>query len=213
MHDRLEGERETLGLFLTGHPVDEYLPEIRRFCRTRIADLRPADTNQTAVGVVVSNRTRRGRRGAMGFLELDDRSGRIEANLFGEVYDQNRAKLEKHAILVIEGTVQSDEFTQGQKLRAERVMTLEEARNRLAGRIVLSLARRSTDNETVADLKTILDRHRNPEGCPVAVDYSGTGVFGCVALSDAWRVNAADALLSELRETFGKDAVVLEYGS
>ena len=47
----------------------------------------------------------------------------------------------------------------------------------------------------------------------MAVDYSGSGVFGCVALGDAWRVNAADALLSELRDTFGKDAVVLEYGS
>lgn len=212
-HDRLEGERETLGLFLTGHPVDEHLAEIRRICPTRIASLRPSDSNQNVAGVVVSNRTRRGRRGAMGFVELDDRSGRIEANLFGEVYDRYRAKLEKHAILVIEGTVQSDEFTQGHKLRAERVMTLEEARNRLAGRIVLSLARQSTNNETVADLKAILGRHRNPEGCPVAVDYSGTGVFGCVALSDAWRVDATDSLLDDLRDTFGKGAVVLDYGS
>lgn len=212
-HDRLEGERETLGLFLTGHPVDEYLAEIRRFCRTRIAALRPADTNQTAAGVVVSNRTRRGRRGAMGFVEIDDKSGRIEANLFGEVYDRYRAKLEKDAILVIEGTVQNDEFTQGLKLRAERVSTLEEARNRHAGRIVLRVARQTVNGETVADLKAILGRHRNAEGCSVAIDYAGTGAFGCVRLSDAWRVDATDALLGELRDTFGNDAVVLDYGS
>ena len=212
-HDLLEGERETLGLFLTGHPVDEYLAEIRRFCRTQIADLRPADANQTAVGVVVSSRTRRGRRGAMGFVEIDDKSGRIEANLFGEVYERNRAKLERHAILVIEGTVQSDEFTQGHKLRAERVLTLEEARSRHAGRIVLSIARQTTNTETVADLKTILGRHRNPDGCSVAIDYSGAGVFGCVVLGDVWRVDATDALLGELRDTFGEDAVALGYGS
>ncbi|MDE0441509.1 MAG: DNA polymerase III subunit alpha [Gammaproteobacteria bacterium] len=212
-HDRLEGERETLGLFLTGHPVDEYLPEIRRFCRTPIAELRPADANQTAVGVVVSNRTRRGRRGAMGFVEIDDRSGRIEANLFGEVYDRYRAKLEKHAILVIEGTVQSDEFTQGHKLRAERVMTLDEARKHHAGRIVLRTARQAIDPGTVADLKTILGRHRNADGCSVAVDYVGAGACGCVVLGDAWRVDATDALLGELRDAFGEDAVDLGYGS
>ena len=212
-HDRLEGERETLGLFLTGHPVDEYLGEIRRFCRTPIATLRPADTTQTAAGVVVSNRTRRGRRGAMGFVELDDKSGRIEANLFGEVYDRYRAKLEKHAILVIEGTVQSDEFTQGHKLRAERVMTLDEARNRHAGRIVLRIARQTVNGEMVADLKTILGRHRNADGCPVAVDYAGSGAFGCVLLGDAWRVDATETLLGELRDAFGENAVVLDYGS
>ena len=212
-HDRLEGERETLGLFLTGHPVDEYLSEIRRFCRIPIAALRPSDTHQTAAGVVVSNRTRRGRRGAMGFVEIDDKSGRIEANLFGEIYDRYRAKLEKHAILVIEGTVQSDEFTQGHKLRAERVMTLAEARNRLAGRILLRTARQAIDPDAVADLKTILGRHRNPDGCSVAVDYAGAGALGCVVLSDAWRVDATDALLDELRTTFGEDAAVLDYGS
>ena len=193
--------------------MDEHLPEIRRFCRTPIAELRPADTNQAAAGVVVSNRTRRGRRGAMGFVEIDDRSGRIEANLFGEVYDRYRAKLEKHAILVIEGTVQSDEFTQGHKLRAERVMTLDEARKRHAGRIVLRATRQAIDPGTVDDLKTILGRHRNADGCSVAIDYSGAGASGCVLLGDAWRVDATDALLGELRDAFGEDAVALGYGS
>ena len=212
-HDRLEGERETLGLFLTGHPVDEYLGEIRRFCRIPIAELRPGDSTQTAAGVVVSNRTRRGRRGAMGFVEIDDKSGRIEANLFAEVYGRYRAKLEKDAILVIEGTVQSDEFTQGLKLRAERVFTLDEARNRHAGRIVLRIARRTVNGGMVADLKRVLGRHRNADGCAVAVEYAATGAFGCVVLGDVWRVDATDRLLGELRDTFGEDAVVLDYGS
>ena len=149
----------------------------------------------------------------MGFVEIDDKSGRIEANLFGEVYDRYRAKLEKHAILVIEGTVQSDEFTQGHKLRAERVFTLDEARNRHAGRIVLRIAQQTVSGEMVADLKTILGRHRNAEGCSVAVDYAGSGAFGYVVLGDDWRVDATESLLGELRGTFGEDAVRLDYGS
>ena len=211
-HERLDGERETLGLYLTGHPVDEHLDEIRRFCRTPIRALKPADAIQTAAGVVVSQRTRRGRRGQMGFVEIDDGSDRIEANLFGEVYERNRAKLEKHAILVIEGVVQSDEFTRGRKLRAERVMTLAEARQRHAGRIVLRVSREAINGDLIGTPKGILGRHRNEGGCSVVVDYSAPGACASVALGDAWRVNAADALLDECRRTFGEDAVVLDYG-
>ena len=211
-HDRLDGERETLGLFLTGHPLDEHLDEIRRFCPTPISELRPADTAQTAAGVVVSNRTRRGRRGPMGFVEVDDKSGRIEANLFGEVYEQNRAKLEKHAILVIEGVVQMDEFTRGHKLRAERVMTLGEARERHAGKVVLRVAQKATNGDLIGELKRVLGRHRNERGCGVVVNYSAPGAYGSVSLGDAWRVDAADALLDELRRVLGEDAVALDYG-
>ena len=213
MHERLDGERETLGLFLTGHPVDEHLEEIRSFCPTPISALRPADTIQTAAGVVVSNRTRRGRRGPMGFVEVDDKSGRIEANLFGEVYERNRAKLDKHAILVIEGVVQLDEFTRGHKLRAERVMTLGEARERHAGRVVLRVAQKATNGDLIGELKRILGRHRNAAGCGVVVNYSAPGANGTVALGDAWRVDAADALLDELRRALGENAVALDYGA
>ena len=211
-HERLDGERETLGLYLTGHPVDDYLEEIRIFCRTRITALRPSESNQTAAGVVVSNRTRRGRRGVMGFVELDDKSGRIEAVLFGEAFEGNRAKLEMHAILVIEGTVQSDEFTQGHKLRAERVMTLAEARVRHAKRIALRIARDAVNDDLLVNLKRTLARHRHEQGCPVTVDYATTEAVACVSLGDAWRVDATDALLAELREALGEDAVSVDYG-
>ena len=211
-HERLDGERETLGLYLTGHPVDDYLDEIRTFCRNPISELRPADANQTAAGVVVSRRNRRGRRGAMAFVELDDKSGRIETNLFGEVFDRNRDKLEMHAILVIEGTVQSDEFTQGHKLRAERVMTLAEARNRYATRIVLGIAHDAINGDFAVELKRTLGRHRRENGCAVSVDYAGVGASGSVSLGEVWRVDANDTLLDELRRTFGEHAVDVVYG-
>ena len=211
-HERLDGERDTLGLFLTGHPLDNYLWEIRKFCRMSVAMLRPSDDTQTAAGVVVSSRVRRGRRGTMGFVEVDDKSGRIEANLFGEVYERNRNKLEKDAILVIEGTVQHDEFTQGHKLRADSVMTLSEARNRHARRIAIRIDQDGVNGTLADDLKRSLVRHRRDNGCRVSVDYAAQGAVGRVSLGESWRVDATDALLADLRQTFGEDAVTLDYG-
>ena len=210
-HERLDGEKDTLGLYLTGHPVDDHLAEIRLFCPTEIGHLRAREGVQNAAGVVVSSRTRRGRRGAMGFVELDDKSGRIEVNVFGEVYEQNRAKLEKDAVLVVEGTVQRDEFTQGLKLRAERIMTLTEARTRRANGIVVRLAHDAA-GDIVEGLKRTLARHANGRGSQVVIDYVAASACGRVELGDAWRVDASDALLAELRDDLGANAVSVDYG-
>ena len=209
--ERLDGEKDTLGLYLTGHPMDAHWHEVRRICPMQIAHLRGDQGTQTVAGVVVSSRTRRGRGGAMGFVELDDQSGRIEANVFGEVFEQNRAKLERDAILVVEGTVQKDEFTGGLKLRVERVDTLNEARNRYAKGIRVRLAHDSINGDLVTNLKRILSHHAAENGCAVTVDYTANGAFGRVSLGDDWRVDASDALLTELRDCFGEQIVDLDY--
>ena len=208
--ERLEGEREALGLYLTGHPIDAYLAELRRICPDPISSLRPARGRQSVAGLVVSNRARRGRRGEMAFTLLDDRSGRIEASVFGEIYAENRAKLVKDAILVVEGEVQADEYADGCKLRAERIMTLTEARNRFAERLLIRVGPDSNGN-FVERLKNALRRNRNTEGCRVALDYAVNGVQAQIAFGDAWRVDASDALLAQLREAFGEQAVDLAY--
>ena len=211
--ERLEGEKETLGLYLTGHPMEEHRPEIRRFCKQEIGKLAARQGIQTVAGVVVSNRTRRGRRGAMAFATLDDRSGRIEVSLYGEVFQHNRGKLEKDAVLVVEGEVQADDYAGNDalKLRAERVMTLSEARKRHARCVAVRLD--SPSNGFVADLKRVLGQHRDNSGCMIAVDYSTAKARARVALGRDWRVDASDALLEQLRERFGAEAVTVDYAA
>src|SRR4029453_2849122 len=96
--ERLEGEKETLGLYLTGHPIDDYLEEIRNFCPTKIVDLRTG--RGTVAGLVVSPRTMRTRRGDAAFTILDDRSDRIEISVFSEVLEQSKSKISKDAVLI-----------------------------------------------------------------------------------------------------------------
>src|SRR5688572_26769001 len=107
--ERLAGERETLGLFLTGHPVAEHEQELRQVAPARIADLggpRPSGEQRfgggktvTVAGLVLEMR----RRGSRMTLVLDDRSARIEVSLFEDVWQQHRAIIVRDAILVVEG--------------------------------------------------------------------------------------------------------------
>ena len=214
LQERLDGEKEVLGLYFTGHPVEQYLDEIRRFRTQQIRKLRVGQDVQTVAGVVVSHRTRRGRRGEMAFTSLDDGSGRIEASIFGDVFQQNRKKLEKDAILLIEGEVQASDYAGGAelKLRANRIMTLAEARNRHA-RCVLRIGGNGDADGFATDLKRILGQHRNEAGCAVMVEYESADANGRVALGNAWRVDGSDALLGQLRDRFGADAVHLHYES
>ena len=209
--ERLDGEKETLGLYLTGHPMDAHVDEIRRFCPQEIKRLDVRKGRQTVAGVVVSNRTRRGRRGNMAFAVLDDGSDRIEASFYGEVFDHNRGKLEKDAILIVVGEVQPDDYagTSALKLRAEQVMTLAEARQHHAQCVAVRVD--SPTNGFVADLQRLLGQHRDQRGCHVAVDYRTSAAQGRVKLGPEWRVEASEALLGQLRERFGEAEVRVDY--
>ena len=209
-NERLQGEKETLGLYLTGHPLASHLDEIRRFCPEPIAKLCAGRDKRMAAGLVVSSRTRRGRRGAMGFFVLDDQSDRIEVSAFGEVFTANRAKIVKDAIVVVEGEVQEDSFAGGLKMRADRVLSFAEARNRHARGVVLRLA--DENAPLLPRLRQVLAQHRREEGCAVFVDYAAPGARGRLALGDDWRVDAGDALFGQLRDALGEDAARLEYG-
>lgn len=212
--DRLNGEKETLGLYFTGHPIDDYIDEIRNFCPTRIAALKVNRSSQVVAGLVVSNRTRRSRRGnSMAFTVLDDRSGRIEANIFGETYENNRAKLFKDAVLVLEGEVQPDEFSGRHKLKVDSIFTIDEARSRYADCLEISVESNSIDSRFSNRLRARLESHRDAiAGCMVVVSYIAASAQGRIVLGNGWRVAPTDDLLHDLREEFGRGHVTLRYG-
>ncbi|STU72094.1 DNA polymerase III subunit alpha [Klebsiella pneumoniae] len=115
----LDGERETLGLYLTGHPINQYLKEIERYVGgVRLKDMHPTERGKvtTAAGLVIAARvmvTKRGNR--IGICTLDDRSGRLEVMLFTDALDKYQQLLEKDRILIVSGQVSFDDFSGGLK--------------------------------------------------------------------------------------------------
>ena len=215
--ERLEGEKETLGLYLTGHPIEEYLPDISQICAGDIAGLRPEKGSQLVAGLVVSMRVMRSRRGGdLCFLVIDDRSARMEASVFTETFESYRSKIAKDAILLFEGEVQPDDYTGEPKLRVEKVFTMDEARARFSRGVLLDLCMDSVTPDLPARLKSCLEPHRqNGAGCPVAVLYQAgdgeAGARGRITLGPDWHVRPSDDLLARLRSEFGDERVKLTY--
>ena len=209
LKDRLNGEKETLGLYLTGHPIDEYEIELKSMVANRIADLRPGKSGTTVSGMVVGMRIMKNKRGeSFAFLTLDDKSGRVELSVWAEKFNAYREILVKDALLVVQGIVSEDSFTGGLKMAADSIQSIYEARCSKLSSLQLNVSESAVD---------WVDRFHNTvsgyrEGnCPVTVEYSAASASGQLKLGSQWLVQPRDDLIYRLREEFGKDSVTLRY--
>ena len=220
---RLRAEKETLGLYLTGHPILRFLPEIEHFTSSRISVLNEAaapengtgrcnEREVVVAGLVVNIRTRNGRGGRMAFVTLDDRSGRIEVSLFGKEYEQYGNLLVKDQILVVAGSLGFDDFTGQYRLRGKEVFSIEQARAKYARYLAISLDRKKTHNGIVQHLAESLVPYRDGN-CPVVVRYRNGKAQADLKLGKAWRVMPTDECLARLRKLAGDDNVTVYYQS
>ena len=202
--ERLQGEKEALGLYLTGHPIEEYEHELRFIAKKRIGELRVEKKTQWVCGMVVSTRVMKSRRGApMCFLVLDDRSARIEVSLFPEAYEQFGQKVAKDELLIIEGEVQADDFSGGLSLRAEKVYTIAEARQKFSEGVVIDVRSHQLPEDFGVRLKQAISPHRAlKDGCPIAILYAQEAAEARIRLGEDWHVQANDDLLASLNEAF-----------
>ncbi|KEI72067.1 DNA polymerase III subunit alpha [Endozoicomonas elysicola] len=208
---RLGGEKDTLGLYLTGHPIDEYEGEIRHFIRNRIKDLQPArGDSQNIAGLVVDLRVMKNKKGdKMAFVTLDDRTGRIEVSVFADVFTEYQHFLHKDAVLVIEGEVTFDDYSGSLKVRSKKVMKVVDARSHYARRLVLDVSYEQIDGHFGRKLSSMLSEQ--PGRLPVRIDYSREDARASLMLGDQWLVSPSDELVLELRQWLGKNAAKVEY--
>ncbi|EPU3916530.1 DNA polymerase III subunit alpha [Aeromonas hydrophila] len=209
----LEGERETLGLYLTGHPINQYSGELRRYTSGRLCDLHPTsrDTVTTAAGLVIAARSMVTKRGnKMGIFTLDDRSGRLDVTLFSEALEKYEELMQKDRILVVSGQVSFDDFSGGLKMSARELLDINDARERFARAIRISLDEQQIDDRFFPRLCEILEPARAGV-CPVQVNYRRLGSRARLTLGTEWRVTPTDQLIDDLRVLLGRERVELVF--
>ena len=218
---RLAGERETLGLFLSGHPITPYEPDLKFLVSARLADVggpkpaAPVDGARswsagkpaTVAGLVLEIRRRPNRV----TLILDDRSARLEVSLYEEIFQQHRDIIVKDAILIVDGTLRFDDFIEAWRLQAKSLMDIDRARERFARRLWLKWPAEFDGPQGMNRFEQVLKPHlRGPCGVSIAVnrpEYSGR-----LNLGGTWSVHASRALLDKLTDLVGRDGWYLVYG-
>ena len=205
----LNGEKDSVGSFLSGHPIQEYETEVRKFAPRRLRDLQP-DSNTTIAGLIVDIRTIKTQRGVMAVLKLDDNTGQIESTVYAEAYTEHRELLVKDRIVLLSGRIQSDEYSGGLSMRAREIRSLEQARLSRVREIRLEVFDGGLDQKLRKLIKEALLTSGGGD-CPVTVDYFQPKGSARVVLGDQWRVNPSDDLLERLRGTVGGEHVEIVY--
>ncbi|SHO58572.1 DNA polymerase III subunit alpha [Vibrio quintilis] len=209
----LEGERETLGLYLTGHPVNAYLKELNHYIDCRLKDVAPTRRDQSLMvaGLVISAKvmtTKRGNR--IGILTLDDRSGRLDAMLFSDALERYADLLEKDKIVVLSGQVSFDDFNGGFKMTVREMMDLDTVREKYAKSLSLSIEQAQVDEAFFERFTHILEPYR-AGSVPVHIYYQRSDARGRLTLGTEWRITPNDTLLDELTQLLGSGQVELEF--
>ncbi|RHW76054.1 DNA polymerase III subunit alpha [Colwellia sp. RSH04] len=209
----LDGEKETLGLYLTGHPINRYLTEIKKYSSGRLVTMQPTgrDRQAVAVGLVIGVRVlvnKRGRRWAL--VTLDDKSARMDVRLFPDDYDTFAELLVNDAILVCSGQVSFDDYSGGNTMTARDIMTITDARENYVSSLDVIIDNDMIDEQFIEQFEQVLTPHK--EGtCPVRVFYRRKEASAMLELGVQWRVTPADMLLYELKALLGEESVTLQF--
>ncbi|WP_099607582.1 DNA polymerase III subunit alpha [Vibrio coralliilyticus] len=209
----LEGERDTLGLYLTGHPINAYIKELGKYTSCRLKDATPTrrDQSVTVAGLVIAARVMTTKRGTrIGIMTLDDRSGRMEVMLFSDALDRYAELLEQDKILVVSGQVSFDDFNGGLKMSAREVMDLGTAREKYARGLSVSIEQSQIDDQFFERFSKILEPYKAGT-VPVHIYYQRSDARARLTLGTEWRVTPSDELIDNLKQLLGKSQVELEF--
>ncbi|MCL5272300.1 MAG: DNA polymerase III subunit alpha, partial [Gammaproteobacteria bacterium] len=207
---QLQGEKETLGIYLTGHPLNRYLKELSEFVTCKIAELHPGDHPVASVaGIVMNVRVRQTKRGdRIGIFTLDDGTYQIEVVCFSECFNNYRSLITEDQLIIVEGEVGHDDFNNKTKIVAREIMTLAQARERHAKFLRINLL-----PNVIVDLEQFEQTLKPHLGgkCPIVLSLFQEKAKIDVKLGHKWSVHPAETLINFLQEQTNIKSVEFEY--
>lgn len=209
--ERLANEKESLGFYMTGHPLTPYKATLKKLLSTHTLDLlEKKDGESVRVAGIVSKvkmiTTKSG--GAMAFVVIEDFYGVIETIFFPKIYATVSHLIMEDKIVVVDGKLQKDESAA--KILADSVVLLDQAKEKLATRIHIHLHSAQTHHTHLLKLRDILREHSGP--CDVWIHLNHLKKTDTIiALSDTIRVTASESLLQEINNMAGLHAIHVEF--
>ncbi|HLW54580.1 MAG TPA: DNA polymerase III subunit alpha [Candidatus Angelobacter sp.] len=209
-HQRLASEKEVLGFFITGHPLEKYREKMEDF-RALTAENISAMTSGTgrdelfAAGVVTNVRVMKSRKGDLyARAVLEDMTGAIEAFVFPDAYKRLQAILKQEIPMLVKGSIRVEEGA-NPSIAISQLTPLEEAQPKLPRSIRIRVPLESSSAATVDALHSVC-RERKGEA-KVLFDVERAGDFMVVMEADGYNVCPDRSFIARVEEICGRGAV------
>ncbi|MBX4180867.1 DNA polymerase III subunit alpha [Sodalis sp. CWE] len=212
----LDNERETLGFYLSGHPITSYLHEIKFYTNgLRLRDVYLVERGKviTIVGLILSIRktiTKKGNK--VSICTLDDQSSRLDIVLFANELERYYFLLKRDRVILVKGRVSYDSLNRSARLISSELMDISEARRKYVRKIVILLMEWQISNNHFLNRLLILLKKNQSGNTPVYLFHQKIDTHMRVRFGEKiWQVYLTDHLLNDLRTLVGSKQVKLEF--
>ncbi|MEE9452297.1 MAG: DNA polymerase III subunit alpha [Gammaproteobacteria bacterium] len=209
---RLQAEKESLGWYVSGHPLDYHRKELNHFISGKIAQQNLNITQSvTVAGCIVAIRSLYNKRGErMAFVILDDGDGRMELTVFSDCYHAHKELLAVDQIVIAEIDISIDGVSGNSRITAQRLLSLAQARASYGRHLQIKLSVQQTTTELLNQIAHCLTNYRGT-GSAVCINYQHEDASTLLQLANSWHVDVDDELLQALVDLVGDEQVAMAY--
>jgi DNA polymerase-3 subunit alpha len=204
--ERLAYEKATLGFYLSGHPLHQYVSILSGLVTHTSTTFRSASAGRKAVlaGIVAALKKRKTRKGdMMAVFQLEDLEGSVETIAFPETYGRVRSLIEDDAALLLTGTVEVSEDQR--RLVVDQALSIDQAEEKHAREMILALPGVVRD-DTLVEVRRLI--HDRPGPCPVFVEViRPEGFRATLRAENSLKVSPSRDLTLALEGLLGRGAV------
>lgn len=206
-HARLEGEKETLGFFITGHPLAKYQKEIKRLATHQSVDLGETANKQEVrlCGVVSLMKTQlTKKKERMAYVTLEDLSGSAKLIIWPDTYKNSSVLLESSEPFFVRGRIDRNE--NDVKVIAEELLPLRAAQEKFTNSIHLNINLLGLEEPTLNQIKSVAEKHRGRSTLTLHFTFPDKKRV-LVDASERYKVVASERFLSEMENILGPNSV------
>lgn len=220
---RLQGEKKTMGLYVTGHPLNEFSDEIKavsdtklsQLCESEIEDGTEESNNKfkdiavKVVGQILSYEIKNTRKGPMAIFQLDDQSRRVQVIVPAKTYGECQSILSEDTIVAVEGKLTRDFKTGQYKILGFKIETMEMIRAKEVSHLEIKIDKKNANKELIDSFKNQI-KGQEAGFCKIKVNLIDNGESREIPI-DTHSIAINDDFMIKLKSIVGDDAVRLVY--
>jgi DNA polymerase-3 subunit alpha len=201
-------EKEALGFYMSGHPLERHAQELKVFGARRLAELTTSEADIWVGGIVASVRPLKTKKGdRMAVFMLEDIAGGLEVVVFPETFSRYGSLIEVEAMLLVRGKLEKDD--ESARIIATELQPIAALRERTTREVVIHLQNGKQARTTFEQLAELLDRHRGDRRVFLELDVTGQERALRVRSEVAQRVKPSERLVTEVEQLCGSGSVEL----
>lgn len=208
--ERLKNEKESIGFYITGHPLDGYTKDLAWFTDANSASISEAPHGRAVslAGIPIKVLTKTTRKGdKMAIVTLEDLQGSVEVILWPETFSASESLLLNEEPLLIKGKVDAEGTTR--KVIVDGIHPLSDAKNHWIGKVHIHLRTPGLEKETLLEIKNILATHKGNNETFIHFNFPDDKTK-VIKVDASLRIQPSDEIVRDIEAILGDEAILFE---